>query len=241
MLFNLNELAAAAALVNTASTAALPGGWGPWSKHTPIEPPLPKQDYYISYGPRPYFIVQNMTDGPLKQKLESCENGPFSITGWSIGHRGGATLQIPEETVQSQEAGARMGAGVLECDVSFTGDRGLVCRHDICDLHRTTDILVRPDLAAKCTTPFTPANDTADAVALCCTSDITLAEFETLCSRMDGANTSAVTPADYISGGIPPWRTELYVCVLYPALLALLTSLEHVRNCSYPRKLHRSC
>ncbi len=163
-----------------------------------------------------------MTDSPLKSKLESCENGPFSITAWSIGHRGGRTLMIPEETTQSTNAGARMGAGVLECDVSFTADRGLVCRHDICDLHRTTDILVRPGLAEKCTTPFTPANDTADASALCCTSDIiTTAESQTLCSKMDGANTSAVTPADYISGGIPPWRTELYVCVLPVSCLAI--------------------
>jgi glycerophosphoryl diester phosphodiesterase len=79
-----------------------------------------QSDYYISLGPRPYYLIQNMTDGPLKQKLESCENGPFSVTGWSIGHRGGGTLQIPEETVQSTMAGARAGAGVLECDVSVS-------------------------------------------------------------------------------------------------------------------------
>lgn len=90
-----------------------------------------------------------MTDSPLKQQLEACYNKPVQVSGWSIGHRGGGTLQIPEETTQSTEAGARMGAGVLECDVSFTSDLGLVCRHDICDLHTTTDILLRPQLAAK--------------------------------------------------------------------------------------------
>jgi len=73
-----------------------------------------------------------------------------------------------------------MGAGILECDVSFTGDRGLVCRHSLCDLHTTTDILLRPALAKKCTVPFTPANGTAPANALCCTSDITMAECESL-------------------------------------------------------------
>jgi glycerophosphoryl diester phosphodiesterase len=167
--------------------------WGNWhgkGEHTPLEHPTPEAEYYISYGPRPYFILNNMTEGPLKTKLESCQNGPFEITGWSIGHRGGGTLQIPEETVQSHNAGARMGAGVLECDVTFTSDRKLVCRHDQCDLHTTTDIVARPELAAKCTTPFTPANDTADASAVCCTSDITLAEFESLCSKMDGFNAS---------------------------------------------------
>lgn len=138
--------------------------------------PTNQQPYLVSLGPRPYYIVNNMTDGPLKQKLQSCENKPVAINGFSIGHRGGGTLQFPEETVQSEDAGARMGAGILECDVSFTKDRGLVCRHSLCDLHTTTDILLRPELAKKCTKPFTPANGTAPANALCCTSDITTAE-----------------------------------------------------------------
>ncbi|ORY02836.1 PLC-like phosphodiesterase [Clohesyomyces aquaticus] len=167
------------------------------------------QDYLVSVGPRPYYIINNMTDGPLKKKLQSCENKPVSITGFSIGHRGGGTLQFPEETRQSQDAGARMGAGILECDVSFTNDRGLVCRHSLCDLHTTTDILVRPELAKKCTVPFTPANATAPAKALCCTSDITTAEYSTLCGKQDGFNASAKTPQDY-QHGTPDWRTELY-------------------------------
>lgn len=28
--------------------------------------------------------------------------------------------------------------GIIECDVSFTSDRELVCRHSNCDLHYTT-------------------------------------------------------------------------------------------------------
>lgn len=165
--------------------------------------------YLVSLGPRPYYIINNMTDGPLKEKLQSCENKPVHINQFSIGHRGGGTLQFPEETRQSEDAGARMGAGVLECDVSFTGDRGLVCRHSLCDLHTTTDILTRPELAKKCTVPFTPANATSPANALCCTSDITTAEFSTLCGKQDGFNASAVTPQAYQSG-TPNWRTELY-------------------------------
>lgn len=166
-------------------------------------------EYQISYGPRPYYIVQNMTAGPLRSKLESCYNGPFSVSGWNIGHRGGATLQIPEESAQNQEAGARMGAGVLECDVAFTNDLQLVCRHSLCDLHTTTDILLRPELAAKCTQPFTAANATSPASALCCTSDITLNEYLSLCSKMDGSNSSATTPQAY-QRGAPSFRTELY-------------------------------
>jgi glycerophosphoryl diester phosphodiesterase len=171
--------------------------------------PTPEADYYVSLGPRPYFILNDMTETALKDKLTSCENGPFAITDFSIGHRGGGTLQFPEETVESTIAGARMGAGVLECDVAFTNDLSLVCRHSICDLHTTTNILTVPELAAKCTVPFTPANATAPANALCCTSDITTAEYVTLCGKMDGFNASATTPQDY-QYGTPPWRTELY-------------------------------
>ncbi|KAF1832484.1 PLC-like phosphodiesterase [Decorospora gaudefroyi] len=149
-----------------------------------------------------------MTDSPLKTKLQSCENKPVSISGFSIGHRG-APLQFPEETVQSLDAAARMGAGVLECDVAFTQDRGLVCRHSLCDLHTTTNILTIPELASKCTVPFTPANGTSPAYALCCTSDITTAEYSTLCGKQDGFNASATTPEDY-QNGTPNWRTDLY-------------------------------
>ena len=45
-----------------------------------------------------------------------------STRRFSIGHRGGGPLQFPEHTKESHEAGARMGAGILECDVTFTSD-----------------------------------------------------------------------------------------------------------------------
>lgn len=83
-------------------------------------------------------------------------------------------------------AGAKMGAGILECDVAFTVDRGLVCRHSLCDLHTTTNILLHPDLAVKCTVPSTPSNATSPANAIFCTSDITTDEYLTLCGKQDG-------------------------------------------------------
>lgn len=201
--------------------------------HTKVEPPTTKDDYYVSLGPRPYYLIDNMTDSPLKQKLESCENGPFEITGFSIGHRGGGTLMFPEETVESTMAGARMGAGVLECDVAFTADRGLVCRHSLCDLHTTTNILLNPKLAAKCTVPFTPANATSPANALCCTSDITIAEYQTLCGKQDGFNASAKNVKDY-QYGTPNWRTELYdtcgTVMTLNSYIELVDSLPGYRN-----------
>ena len=81
-----------------------------------------------------------MSEGPLKDKLAKCSEGPFKKTDFSIGHRG-AALQFPEHTKESYEACARMGAGILECDVTFTKDGELVCRHAQCDLHTTTNIL----------------------------------------------------------------------------------------------------
>ncbi|CAM1508579.1 Fc.00g054270.m01.CDS01 [Cosmosporella sp. VM-42] len=163
----------------------------------------------IELGPRPYYLVNDMDDGPLKKKLQSCSEMPMKRTSWSIGHRGGAPLQLPEHSKESNLAGARMGAGILECDVAFTKDRELVCRHAQCDLHTTTNIVNIPELNAKCTTPFSPAADGKAATAKCCTSDITLKEFKSLCAKMDGSNATATNPKDFLAG-TPNWRTDLY-------------------------------
>lgn len=115
---------------------------------------------------------------------------------------------FPEHTVRSNRAAAGQGAGILECDVTFTSDQELVCRHAQNDLHTTTNIVVT-DLAEKCTQPFAPASGDASATAECRTSDITLAEFRTLDPLMDAANGAATTAEEYI-GGVAPWRTTLY-------------------------------
>jgi len=164
----------------------------------------------VQLGPRPYFLVDNLEEGWLKSVLQSCAEGSFSKTDFSIGHRG-APMQFPEHTKESYIAAARMGAGIIECDVTFTKDRQLVCRHSQCDLHTTTDILARPELAAKCTQSFTPADPDvgAPASARCCTSDITLAEFKTLCGKMDASDQSAASVEEYL-GGTADWRTDLY-------------------------------
>jgi glycerophosphoryl diester phosphodiesterase len=107
-----------------------------------------------------------------------------------------------------------MGAGIVECDVTFTKDKELVCRHAQNDLHATTNILATP-LAAKCTKPFVPAtfdgngNFVAPASAECRTSDITLAEFKTLRGKMDAFDPRAKTVAEYL-GGTANFRTDLY-------------------------------
>lgn len=161
----------------------------------------------VSYGPRPFYLIERMEDGPLKDKLASCTEQAPARSSFSVGHRG-APLQFPEHTVESNMAAARMGAGILECDVTFTKDRQLVCRHAQNDLHTTTNILAT-DLGAKCTQGFVPANGDTRAQAECRTSDITLAEFRTLTGKMDAANASATTVAEYLDG-TAGWRTDLY-------------------------------
>ncbi|MEM8662010.1 MAG: glycerophosphodiester phosphodiesterase family protein, partial [Pseudomonadota bacterium] len=156
----------------------------------------------VQVGVRPYYLIDRMPSGSLKQKLQSCEHGPFKKTDFSIAHRG-APLQFPEHTRESYLAAARLGAGVIECDVTFTKDKELVCRHSQCDLHSTTDILESP-LAKTCRQAFQAAqfdsegNLVSPAAVECCTSDITLAEFKTLKGRMDNHDPRATTPQQYL-------------------------------------------
>lgn len=154
---------------------------------------------------RPVALVAGLAPGALKTKLTACIADPVRRTTFSLGHRG-APLRYPEHTRESYLAAAAQGAGVIECDVTFTRDRQLVCRHAQNDLHTTTDILLTP-LAAKCTRPFRPATFDAagtllaPATAECRTSDITLAEFRTLRGKHDGFDPQAETVAQYVQGG----------------------------------------
>lgn len=170
---------------------------------------------FAQLGVRPHYLVDQMEgDDRLKARLDRCLSRHQHWThDFSIAHRG-APLQFPEHTRESYVAGSRQGAGILECDVTFTSAGELVCRHAECDLHTTTNILAT-DLASKCSEPFIPAELDAEgnvvqpASARCCTSDITLEEFKSLCGKMDAADSSATTVDDYL-GGTADFRTDLY-------------------------------
>src|SRR5262245_33317000 len=54
-------------------------------------------DQSIQLGPRPFYLVDGMDDGPLKSTLLQCANRSFHRTDFAIGHRG-AALQFPEHT-----------------------------------------------------------------------------------------------------------------------------------------------
>lgn len=158
----------------------------------------------IQLGLRPHLLLLDLEQGALRSKLESCATGPFRRSDFSIGHRG-APLGYPEHTRESYVAAARMGAGIIECDVTFTQDKALVCRHSQCDLHTTTNIL-ETELAQKCDTQFRPAvfDDAGSllepAMAKCCTSDITLAEFRSLRGKRDHFNPRASSAQEFLLG-----------------------------------------
>ncbi|KAL1893687.1 hypothetical protein Cpir12675_003985 [Ceratocystis pirilliformis] len=182
----------------------------------------------VQVGIRPYWLVDEMDKSATKEALQQCVKDvtDFGVSQWSIGHRGGGTLQIPEHSWESNLAGARMGAGILECDVAFTKDLELVCRHSHCDLHSTTNIVAIPELNAKCQVPFISSDGMNPAQAKCCTQDITLKEFESLCALMEGVNEHATTPEEYIRG-TPDWRTDLYTC---GTMLSLKEHIELVEE-----------
>jgi len=142
-------------------------------------------------------LAAGLADGELKDRLLQCDVRRFEPVDFSISHRG-APLGYPEHTKEGYLGAIKMGAGIIECDVTFTRDLELVCRHSQCDLHRTTNVLQTP-LAAQCNTPFTGATTDNPALARCCTSDLSLAEFRTLCGRRDIVDPTATNVADYLT------------------------------------------
>ena len=224
MLHFMKSMTIAAAALVLASTALADNDKARGEQHKSASKPTS-----VQLGPRPFFLVDDMSDSALKRELQQCtQRGNFTPREFSIGHRG-AAMQFPEHTAESYTAAARMGAGIVECDVTFTKDKELVCRHAQNDLHTTTNILVTP-LAAKCTKAFTAAtfdaagNRLTTASAECRTSDLTLAEFKTLRGKMDASNPSARTSAEYL-GGTANWRTDLYSG---PSSGTLLTHKESI-------------
>jgi len=162
--------------------------------------------HIVTLGTRPYYLVDEMSAGALKEKLEECAKTTtnFVKSDFSIGHRG-ACMQYPEHTIESYKAAALQGAGIIECDVTFTKDKELICRHAQCDLHTTTDVVLRPELNAKCSVPFSTG-----VSPKCCASDFTLSEIKSLCGKMDASGSIDGTPEEYVYGGTADWRTDLY-------------------------------
>jgi glycerophosphoryl diester phosphodiesterase len=154
----------------------------------------------------PAYLAENIDPGKFNDKLLNRESGPLQHADFSKGHFG-AVLRTADHTQETYQAGARkagthMGAGIVECDVTFTKDGALVCRHAECDLHMTTNILTTP-LNNRCSVPGSGSGSSPK----CCTSDLTLAQFKTLKDKVDSSNPSATT-VERFWGSAPSSRTD---------------------------------
>ncbi len=196
--------------------------------HRPDPTLFEKAPNVISLGPTPYFILsqllsdvtrdENEIDSSmeLKNMLNKCakENNIFQASQLiasadGINNIDHGRMPYPPHTLTSYEAALRMGAGMIQCPVTFSKDRKLVCRKEQCDLHYTTDVLTHPDqrLASKCSHPFIPSDGfNRPAQVKCCTSDFTLEELQMLNCRCSGdvsarstdVNVWGMTVLDYL-------------------------------------------
>lgn len=163
----------------------------------PLVPTIAMAADAVDVGDRPAQLIAGLPDGELRTTLQSCAANAAKRSEFSIAHRG-APLRYPEHTREGYIAAANSGAGIIECDVTFTSDQALVCRHSQCDLHSTTNILVTP-LAQKCSVPPDMASGTPFSDVKCCASDLTVAEFKSLEGRFDSVNKKAKTLEAYLS------------------------------------------
>ncbi len=154
-------------------------------------------DNVINVGERPAQLIADLPEGELRSVLGACVADTATRTDFSISHRG-APFKYPEHTREGYIAAAKSGAGIIECDVTFTQDGELVCRHSQCDLHTTTNILKTP-LAQKCSVPPDMSSSTPYSDVKCCTSDITVSEFKSLTGRFDKVNKKATDLDGYLS------------------------------------------
>ncbi len=156
--------------------------------------------------PRVSQLIEGISKNKvLQNRLANCHDLQLKSTPFSIAHRG-APLKYAEHTRESYLAAAKMGAGIIECDATFTSDGELVCRHAQCDLHTTTNIINTP-LNSKCTVPWNHEFANPGAVK-CCASDLTLAEFKSLQGRMDNHNPEAKSAREYLDAS-RDWRTDV--------------------------------
>lgn len=93
-----------------------------------------------------------------------------------IGHRGASGYR-PENTLAAFELAVRLGADRIEPDIVPTRDGALVLRHES-DLTHSTDIAVRPELAAL--RRPRPGGSAARGSSGWCTEDLTLAQVRSV-------------------------------------------------------------
>ena len=87
----------------------------------------------------------------------------------------------------------------------------LLGRHAQCDLHTTSDVVLRPKLNAMCTVPFTPGTSPK-----CCASDFTLLKSRPFVGRWIHLE---VLMAQLKSMLMEELQLGELICIITPALL----------------------
>lgn len=119
---------ALAFLMTAAPALALAGNDSADDRHKP----RPGRKGRVQLGPRPCFLIDDLEDGKLRRKLESCSAGPFEKRDFSIGHRGaalqtttnilamplGAKCTHPFVPAMHDAAGNLVSPAVAECRTS---------------------------------------------------------------------------------------------------------------------------
>ena len=62
----------------------------------------------VELGPRPYYLVDDMDDGPLKEKLESCAENEVTTSQFSISHRGAPLMWVTKRVDREGLAADRL-------------------------------------------------------------------------------------------------------------------------------------
>ncbi|KAI0100000.1 hypothetical protein F4776DRAFT_669182 [Hypoxylon sp. NC0597] len=187
--------------VDASALPKVPGWWRTKSWTNPIHHHFEN----TKLGPRPEYLVTDMDEGWLKDRLSACSDREARPTKFSTGRGAARVCSFPRRR-ESQLRRAREWALV---SWNATSSLLVIVSLFAAMTSVTYTNIVATELGAKCTRPFTPASISTLATAYCCTSDITLAEFKSLCGKMDGFNASATTPEHFLHG-TPAWRTDLY-------------------------------
>ena len=177
----------------------------------PRPPTWPRRPPSVQLGPRPYYLVEDMDDGPLKSELQKCADGPFRKSDFSdrSPRRRAPVSRAHQGIVRSGGAHGRghhrMRRDLHQGPAARLPPRAVRPPHH--DQHPRHSGARRQMHAAR-SRPLTRWQ-APPASADCCTSDITLAEFKTLV-RQDGQLQSQGHHVAEYMGGMPTFRTDLY-------------------------------
>ena len=160
----------------------------------------------VQLGPRPFYLVERMSPGPLKERLQKmCGRAVQEVRFLHRPPRRHAAVPGAHQGVLRGRGRHGSRHRRVRRHLHQGRPSRLPARGN--DLHTTTNILVT-DLAKTCIRPFTPASVDASgkpvpASAECRASALTLQEFRTLKGKMDTFNPAAKTPQEFRAAPLP--------------------------------------